>query len=102
EQEAEEKVRNEHIKEFQQEKAKEEQLPLKDKTTFSKALKMVAIAALLITLVLASVVLFGSEDQTVYEDNRNIFYRYAFICTLIYFITAYWAFRRGKDQKEAQ
>ncbi len=93
-------IRNENIAKFQEQKAELEPKPIKDNTTFKKALKSVAIVTLLITLILACIVLFGSADQNVYMENREIFYRYAFICTLIYFITAYWALKRGKPKKE--
>ena len=57
---------------------------------------MVAYAALAVTLVLASIVLFGSADESNYIANRDTFYFYGFICTVLYFITAYWAMRRQK------
>jgi len=74
---------------------KEPQL-VKDKSVFSKILRIVAFAALAVTLVLAVNVLFGSPDESTYTSNRETFYFYGFICTLLYFATAYWAMRRGK------
>jgi hypothetical protein len=47
-----------------------------------------------ITLVLAARVMFWSPIATVYEANRDIFYRYGFVCTIAYFVFAYWALRR--------
>jgi hypothetical protein len=46
------------------------------------------------TLALASLVMFWSPDAGVYEANRAIFYRYGFVCTIVYFVFAYWALRR--------
>ena len=98
--EREEIKRNEMIEKFQEQKAKLESQPIKDNSIFTKALKSVAIVALLITLILAFIVLFLSADEYNYIENREIFYRYGFICTLIYFITAYWALQRGKPKKD--
>lgn len=55
--------------------------------------------ALLITLILACIVMFGSTNENVYLENREIFYRYAFICTILYFAAAYWTLQRGKLKK---
>ncbi len=93
------KVRSENIADFQAQKAKEELEPVKDNSLFSQLLKGLSIVALLITLVLAGMVMFASANESVYLENREVFYRYAFICTLIYFATAYWAQQRGKLQK---
>ncbi|NNE78561.1 MAG: hypothetical protein HKN31_15975, partial [Pricia sp.] len=78
--ERQEEVRNENIAKFQEQKAELEAEPIKDKTTFTKALKSIAVVTLLITLILACIVLFGSADKSIYLENREIFYRYAFIC----------------------
>ncbi|MEO9893044.1 hypothetical protein [Aurantibacter sp.] len=91
-----EKIRNENIVKFQEQKAKEEIVPVKDESAFSKLLKIVSVAVLLITLILAIKVMFWSADEVLYIANRDTFYTYAFICTLLYFITAYWALQCGK------
>ncbi|MBT8298525.1 MAG: hypothetical protein KJO52_09340, partial [Maribacter sp.] len=98
--ERQEKARNENIAKFQEQKAQLEPEPIKNNSIFTKALKGIAILTLLITLVLACIVLFGSINENAYLENRDIFYRYAFICTLLYFIAAYWALQRGKPKKE--
>ncbi|MCK0135710.1 hypothetical protein [Arenibacter sp. S6351L] len=97
--EQQEEIRNQEIAKFQEQQAKTEAKPVVVISIFSKVLKTIAIIALVITLVLASVVLFGSEDENMYLENREIFYRYAFICTIIYFVTAYWALLRIKSKK---
>ena len=74
-------------------------VPVVDNSIFTKVLRYISLLVLLITLVLACIVLFGSSDEAVYIQNREIFYQYAFICTLIYFVTAYWALKRGKSKK---
>jgi len=93
-----EKKRNEKIVIFQEEKVLQEVAPMKDNSTFSKLLKVVSIIVLIVTLLLACNVLFISSNEKEYLGNRELFYRYAFICTIIYFLTAYWALRRGKQK----
>ncbi|MGB5173069.1 MAG: hypothetical protein WBN69_16695, partial [Eudoraea sp.] len=97
----EEELRNEAIERFQEQQAKEEPVILKDVSFFSKGLKFVAISALVATLVLACNVLFRSTSEANYIENRELFYTYAFICTIIYFVLAYWALKRGKSNTKA-
>jgi purine-cytosine permease-like protein len=96
--EAQEEQFNELVEEYHENLAKKEPVLIKDNTLFSRILKIIAIAALGITLALAGIVLFGSEHESAYELNRETFYLYGFICTLVYFITAYWAMKRAKMQ----
>jgi len=95
-----EEMRNENIEKFQEEKAKSENNPIKDNSIFSRILKTIATLALVIILILASIVLFGSADENLYIANREIFYRYTFICTICYFVTDYWALQRRKQKQE--
>ena len=96
---AKEEKYNELVEQYQQKLADEEPQSIKDTSLFSKALKIIAYAALAITLVLAVNVLFGSSDKNAYVANREVFYNYAFICTIIYFALVYWALKRGKPKK---
>ncbi|REE25915.1 purine-cytosine permease-like protein [Winogradskyella pacifica] len=91
-----ERIRNINISKFQEQKAEGERIIIKDTSLFTKLLRGIALLVLLITVVLACNVLFGSEDAEMYTQNREVFYKYAFICTVIYFVTAYWALKRGK------
>ncbi|MGJ8591013.1 MAG: purine-cytosine permease family protein [Aquaticitalea sp.] len=93
-----EKIRNENIEKFQEQKAELEPILIKDTSVFTKILRGVSFIVLIITIILACIVLFGSSNEMIYVENREIFYRYAFICTLIYFGTAYWALKRSKNQ----
>ena len=95
----EEEVRQETIERFQVEQAKNEPVISKDVSMFSKGLKFIAISALVATLILACNVLFGSATEANYIENRELFYTYAFVCTIIYFVLAYWALKRGKSNK---
>ncbi|MCJ8163278.1 hypothetical protein MKJ04_00380 [Pontibacter sp. E15-1] len=97
--EEQESMRNENIARFQEQKAKLEDKHIKDHSLFSRVLKSISIMALIIILVLASIVLFGSSDENMYLQNREQFYRYAFICTIVYFVAAYWVLQRGKHKK---
>jgi len=81
---------------YQQKLADKEPIIEKDNSLFSKILKIIAFIALVISLILAGNVLFGSADESTYITNRDTFYFYGFICTVLYFTTAYWAMKRGK------
>lgn len=74
-----------------------EQAPfVEDRSTFSQLLTILSWLSLLVTLVLAYNTMFESQDMTTYLDNRAVFYTYGFACTIIYFVTAYWALKRKK------
>jgi len=92
----EEEIRAETIERFQEQQAIEEPVPIKDTSMMTKGLKFIAISALAATLVLACNVLFGSTTEADYIANRELFYTYAFVCTVVYFVLAYWALKRGK------
>lgn len=100
--EEQEKIRNENIVTFQKKQAQLETVTKKDTTLFSKILKLVSLVALIITLILAGIVLFDSANETSYINNRELFYTYAFICTITYFVTAYWALLRVKSINKAK
>ena len=88
---------DESVEAYHLQLAEEEPVVIVDHSLFSKALKGIGFLALGVTLALAANVLFGSGDQLDYETNREGFYRYGFVCTLLYFGTAYWAMQRGKS-----
>ncbi len=98
EEEKEEEEREESIKHFQQHQANQEPIISKDVSFFSKGLKIIAYAALVAILVLAFNVMFGNASETAYVESREVFYKYAFICTIIYFALAYGALLRGKSK----
>ena len=94
--EAKEAAFNASVSEYYARLATEEPKVHNDDSAFSKALSGIGYLALAITLVLAALVLFGCADEAEYLANRDTFYTYGFVCTLVYFITACWAFQRGK------
>ncbi|HAI14507.1 MAG TPA: hypothetical protein DCM28_22570 [Phycisphaerales bacterium] len=69
---------------------------VKDTSIMSRSLVTIAWVSLAITMGLAITTMFASPDMEVYLQNRDLFYRYGFICTIVYFVTAYWALRRKK------
>ncbi len=89
------------VVEYQAYLAYKEPTPVKDRSTLSKVLHIVSRASLVITMVLACITMWGSPDMDAYEANRAVFYRYGFICTIIYFVFAYWVMRRRKASVEA-
>jgi hypothetical protein len=89
-----ERKKNAAIEEYQAQQALSEGEPVEDHSVLSKVLRGIALASLVITLVLAALVMFWSPDVSAYEANRDIFYRYGFVCTIAYFVFAYWALRR--------
>jgi len=97
EEEEEERIRNINIEKFQEIKAEKEEVVVEDTSAFTKVLKTISLLVLAITLVLACIVLFGSETEKVYIENRELFYTYAFVCTIIYFTTSIWALKRGNS-----
>ncbi|WP_090166143.1 purine-cytosine permease family protein [Neolewinella agarilytica] len=94
--EARERTYNENVELYQQELAASAPPAVKDTSAFSKVLSFLSYAALVVTLLLAGNVLFGSQDESTYFSNRETFYFYGFICTLLYFVAAYWVMKRGK------
>jgi len=95
-QEAEEVAYNEAVKHYQTEKSKEELTIEKDKSIFSKVLTLVSIICLILILWLAIYCFISSPDMKVYQENKDMFNKYAFMLTLGYFATAYWALLRQK------
>ena len=93
---AREKQFDELVDAYHHQLAAEEPVVYEDRSVFSKVLMAIGYLALAVTLVLAANVLFGSGDAGAYRSNRDTFYRYGFVCTILYFITAYWALQRSK------
>ena len=87
---------NTAVENYHQKLKEEETEPIKDISIFTRALKLMAYTALVITLYLAIKTLVSSPDETSYISNRDTFYQIGFICTVIYFMAAYWAMHRGK------
>ena len=91
-----EQVRSQEIKAFQKQQALNERPLQKDKSILTMLLNGIALISLAITMILAIRTMFWSPDVLSYETNRDTFYTYGFICTLTYFVSAYWVLLRNK------
>lgn len=100
EQEKHEEIRNEQIEKYQEKKAETEPVLIDDNTLLTKLLSSISILALGITLLLAGITMFNSPDESLYVSNRETFYHYGFICTIVYFVFAYWVMQR-KNRTQA-
>ncbi len=92
-----EEAYDQSVENYHEKLAKEEAVVVKDTSVFSKGLKLIAYAVLGITLFLAIKTLVASPDEVSYIANRDTFYQIGFACTVIYFVTAYWAMLRRKS-----
>ena len=96
EEEKEEKAYQERIKEFQRKQGEESTEKEPTATSLSKILDSIAILALIIIFGLATNVLFGSDEKTDYEANKQLFFSVSFICTLIYFTLSIISYRQKR------
>ena len=79
---------------FHKQQAAEAAPIVTDTSALTRGLSIVAWLSLGVTMVLALITMFGSPDMDAYAINRDRFRSIAFICTIIYYVTAYWALRR--------
>ncbi|MEH6711985.1 MAG: hypothetical protein V7733_12295 [Paraglaciecola polaris] len=87
---------NQRVEQHQAAQAELEPEVFKDISMLTKLLRVISITSLLVTFALACNTMFFSADIPDYEVNRDLFFTVAFVCTLIYFFTAYWAMQRKK------
>ena len=88
---------NDQIERYQEWKKNQEAVLNPDQSFFTRVLDGVSIFALVVTMVLGLNVLLASPDESRYIANRETFYSFGFICTIIYFVMAYWAMQRRKN-----
>ena len=91
-----EEEENQRIEQYYEWKKDQEKVHSPDNSIFTKVLHGLSVVALVITMILGLIVLLGSSDESAYLVNRETFYLNGFICTIVYFSTAYWAMQRGK------
>lgn len=96
EEEAQEKKRNEEIEAFHQYQADNLPEVIPHRSAFTYVLRGISLISLVITLILSIRTMFFSPDFTAYEANREVFYDVGFICSLVYFASAYWVLHRNK------
>ncbi|MBD5771238.1 purine-cytosine permease family protein [Marinomonas colpomeniae] len=87
---------NKLVETFHKQQAEEAKPIVEDESLLSTALKILVWVSLGVTLALASITMFNSSDMAAYLENRDTFYFYGFICTVVYFVAAYWVLRRKK------
>jgi len=85
-----------NIKVYQAELAKKVQAPVIDNSMLTKLLNGASTISLLVIFGFASQVMFFSESMSIYAGNKSQFEIACFICTIIYFVTAYWSLKRHK------
>lgn len=83
----------ERVKDFQFKENQKTQESVLKKSTLTRVLDTTALVALLVTVLLACKVLFGSAQEAAYIANRELFYTVAFICTITYFVLAIFSYR---------
>jgi len=96
EQQAQVKAFDERVEEHQQQEAALESDHIEDISAATKLLRLTSVASLLVSIALAIKTFSLSDTLAVYESNRDLFFNIGFACTVIYFVTAYWAMRRQK------
>ena len=96
EQQAQVKAFDERVEEHQQQEAALESDHVEDISAATKLLRLTSVASLLVSIALAIKTFSLSDTLAVYESNRDLFFNIGFACTVIYFVTAYWAMRRQK------
>jgi hypothetical protein len=91
-----EEAYNKAVAQYHKKLEEEEPETKQDTSLFSLSLKITAYAALGLSFFLALKTLIGSPTEEAYISNRELFYQIGFACTLLYFVTAYWAMHRRK------
>ena len=83
---------NKKVSEYQKEQyQREDEQSHHTASPYQKPLNLIALLSLAVTIFLAFKTLLDSSNVEEYEINKNLFYSYAFACTLIYFVAAYYA-----------
>ncbi len=84
------------INEYQKKQAVDQKIPETKTSVLTTISDAISWISLLVILIFATNVLFGSRDSSIYKLNKEIFNQMCLICTIIYFASGYWAFRRRK------
>jgi purine-cytosine permease-like protein len=82
------------IADYHEKQASEQGEPLKERNWLTRGLRALAWMSLGAIAVLAVRVMFASGDLPTYQSNASAFYTWGFVCTVIYFVSAYAALRR--------
>ncbi|WP_076012515.1 purine-cytosine permease family protein [Alteromonas abrolhosensis] len=87
---------DQRVEAHQQAEAAKTKEDVKDSRASSTLLRIVSVASLVVSIALAFNTFSLSDTLSAYESNRDLFFNVGFACTVIYFVTAYWAMRRHK------
>ncbi|WP_334064781.1 purine-cytosine permease family protein [Alteromonas genovensis] len=85
------------VEAYHEELALKEPVIEDDKTVLTFALTMISVISLGVSILTAIHAMFFSADMIAYESNKTMFFNTGFACTVIYFVTAYWAMQRKKQ-----
>lgn len=96
EEEAKMKLFDERVVVHQANQAAQEPEEIVHVSRLTKLLSFTALTSLLVTVAFAINTMFFSDNIPAYESNRDMFFNVGISCTLIYFVTAYWAMQRKK------
>lgn len=94
--EKEEEAYQERVKVHQRQEHENSDSKEPQTSSLTKILDGVALIALAVILFLAGKVLFGSGEEAVYQTNKDLFHRVAFICTLVYFTLSIVSYRKKR------
>jgi NCS1 family nucleobase:cation symporter-1 len=87
------------IIEYQKKQIVEENIQPEVSSNISGITDAISWVSLGIILIFAGITLFGSPDTLIYKDNKATFNIVAFICTIVYFVFGYWAFRTRSKKR---
>ena len=84
---------------FQETLSENESVSAAAPSAVTNSLRVIALAALVVTFGLASNVLFFSAGEQDYLANKEVFYTFALVCTCVYYVCAIWVFKRNKGRR---
>ncbi|MBO1256075.1 hypothetical protein J3L16_10300 [Alteromonas sp. 5E99-2] len=83
------------VEQYHQAQAQHEPVLVKKQSLMTKIVNSISLLSLATTLALAFNTMFLSGDVLAYEENRELFFDIGFICTIIYFASAYWVMQQN-------
>lgn len=87
---------DQQVEELHEEQALSEPVSTPKPTLATKLIHWISLLSLGTSLALAFNTMFMSADVSAYESNRDLFFDVGFICTIIYFASAYWVMQQNK------
>jgi hypothetical protein len=87
---------DQQVEQYHDAQAKLESVSIEDKSLLTKVISAISLLSLGTTLALAFNTMFLSANVPAYESNRDLFFDVGFICTIIYFASAYWVMQQNR------